>query len=185
MKYNPDIHHRRSIRYRGYDYRQPGAYFVTLCTYHKAPLFGKIVEDIMQLSPFGDIAHVKWQDMPTHHTGLQCPVWVVMPNHLHGILVIENDHYAEEAEDEALARKTADANAPSLRNAPAGSLGAIVGNYKSITTREVNQLRGTPGDRVWQSNYYERIIRDDIEYNRIASYIQTNPARWEKDDYHV
>ncbi|MDF1515087.1 MAG: transposase [Anaerolineae bacterium] len=182
MKYDSETHHRRSVRYPGYDYRQMGAYFVTICAYQKEPIFGQVVEDTVQLSPIGEIADRLWRDIPLHKVNVQCPVWVVMPNHLHGIIVIENGEYKK---DEALTAADRDSNAPSLRNAPAGSLGAVVGNFKSVSTRQVNRLRDTPGARVWQMSYYEHIIRNESDYNRIVHYIVTNPLRWDKDDYYV
>ncbi|MDF1514734.1 MAG: hypothetical protein P1S60_13075 [Anaerolineae bacterium] len=97
MKYNPEVHHRRSVRYPGYDYRQSGAYFVTLCAYQKAAIFGRIVDDAVELSPLGEIADQVWRDIPAHKPMVQCPVWVVMPNHMHGIILIVNDNAEEEA----------------------------------------------------------------------------------------
>ena len=166
---------RRSIRLPGYDYTQAGAYFVTICTQEKALLF----EDPILRS----VAEEMWQRIPNHFPHVQVDAWVVMPNHVHGILIITSDA----GRGEALR-----AGEPPARNAsplprPAGvapgSLGAIVGNFKSVTARRINRLRGTPGAPVWQRNYYEHIVRDEHALNAIRQYVVDNPARWAFDTY--
>ena len=165
MKFDPELHHRRSIRLPGYDYRQPGAYFITLCVNDRAPLFGRINNETMILSDYELVVDTHWRRIPQHNKRISCPTWVVMPNHFHAILTI--------------------LEAPEmLTDSSAGSLGPIVGNFKSITTRKINQMRHSHNTKVWQRNYYEHIIRDENEYNRIAYYIETNPALWEKDFYY-
>ena len=210
---------RRSIRLRDYDYAEPGAYFVTICTQDRQCLFGETVGGEMAMSTYGRVVAAYWQAIPSHLPRVELDEWVVMPNHLHGILVIV-DHADEthgmprgrgEAFPESMTCRgeafpqsgtielaTSEAESPialqgDSRNAsplqrpttPAGptpgSLGAIVGNFKSVTTRRVNRMRHSPGARVWQRNYYEHIIRDEDTLRRVREYILNNPARWDED----
>jgi REP element-mobilizing transposase RayT len=168
MKYNPDIHHRRSIRLRGYDYTSGGAYFVTVNTHARECLFGQIAGDELSLNAYGEIALECWLEIPTHCPQADIDAFVVMPNHIHGILVLIDDM------DPAL-----DAPAQERFGKPvAGSLPTIVRLYKAAVTRRINELRGAPGIPIWQRNYYEHIIRDHEALTRIRTYIITNPTRW-------
>jgi putative transposase len=190
--FDPKRYHRRSIRFPGYDYRQAGAYFVTICTYQRALLFDD--------PTLRRVAEALWQRIPRHFPHVQLDAWVVMPNHVHGVLVITRDVRRGEASQEALppAEPTADVgtglseewvagDASPLPQRPAGpppgSLGAIVGNFKSVTARRINRLRRAPGMPVWQRNYYEHIVRDEPALNAVRQYIVDNPARWAWDTY--
>jgi REP element-mobilizing transposase RayT len=188
-QFDPQKHHRRSIRLKGYDYTQTGAYFVTVCAQDRVCLFGDVADGDMVLNPFGRVAVTYWQRIPRHFPHVQLDAWVVMPNHVHGIIVITNGRgealpAASVSTEELLHFETdlstldTGSNASPLQS---GSLGAIVGNYKSITTRRINKMRHTPGERVWQRNYYERIIRNDRELDAIRQYIANNPLHWEQD----
>ncbi|MGC9395158.1 MAG: transposase [Anaerolineae bacterium] len=242
-KYNPQIHHRRSIRLKGYDYAQSGAYFVTICTQGRVCLFGDVVDGEMVLNPFGQVVATYWERIPRHFPNVQLGAWVVMPNHIHGIIIITDDGDADGrggASPESTTRTTTIANAhipqsqitstgclalplqqtpgeegeaflpspgyaaivenaeaPSpadqhgecpapttVANASSGSLGAIIGNVKSITTRRINKMRHMPGARIWQRNYWEHIIRTPESHARIEDYIRLNPARWQADQLH-
>ncbi|GAB4577730.1 MAG: transposase [Anaerolineales bacterium] len=177
MPYNPDIHHRRSIRLKGYDYTQSGAYFVTIVTYQRAHLFGKVVNGVMQLNEWGEIARREWFKTAElrPYVELFDDEFVVMPNHAHGILWI-NDGVVVGAE-----RRSAPTTNDAIPHVDAGSLGAIVRAYKSAVTYAINAARQTRGMTVWQRNYYEHIIRNDAELNRIRKYIIENPLKWAKD----
>ena len=186
---NPSqVHHRRSIRLPGYDYSQPGAYFVTLVAEDRLNRFGEISDGEVRLNLAGQCAVSLWQGLPRHFA-IALDEWVVMPNHLHGIIVIGADFGKGEASGmhEPATRPGNPPDASPLRshNRPQGtipgSLGAIVQNYKSTSTRRINGLQGTPGAPVWQRNYYERIIRNEIEWRRIREYILNNPSQWELD----
>jgi REP element-mobilizing transposase RayT len=190
-RYNPDKHHRRSIRLRGYDYTQAGAYFVTIVTHGREPVFGDVADGEMELSAYGRVAATMWQRIPRHFPRVQLDEWVVMPNHVHGIIVIvgRGDAFSVRPSDDlsfahgelAIAFKAPDGECVAPTGPPSGSLGAIVGNFKSVMTRRVNHMRKTPGIPLWQRNYYERIIRNERELNRIRQYICDNPARWFDD----
>ena len=191
MGYAADRRRRRSIRLAGYDYTQAGAYFVTICTYQRQLVF----EDAM----LRRVAETMWQRIPRHFSHVQLDEWVVMPNHVHGIIVIVDDPCRGEASQkiscgvEVVALdairsggKAAAGDASPLQRpigAPAGSLGVIVGNFKSVTARRINGLRHTPGAPVWQRNYHEHVVRDERELNAIRQYIADNPARWVWDRY--
>jgi putative transposase len=164
--------HRRSIRLKEYDYSQTGAYFVTLVTVDRACLFGEVEAGVMRLNPFGSIVENEWRRLGERFERINLDEWVVMPNHLHGILLIVEEDVNRAGTGEMQGKAT---------GAPPGSLGAIVGSYKSITTRMVNALRRTPGELVWQRNYYEHIIRNEDEWEAIRSYIRNNPPQWELD----
>lgn len=195
MPYDPRRHHRRSIRLQGYDYTSPGGYFVTLCVYQRHHLFGEVVEGEMQLTPYGRVVDTYWSRIPRHFPHVELDAWVVMPDHFHGIIVIVEEmagpippsEVGEGREIEPPFVTPADLRSTSAQprphGAPPGSLGAIVGNFKSISTRRINRMRHTPGERVWLRNYWERIIRDERAYRAIRNYILNNPARWEEKHY--
>ena len=168
MKFDPKIHHRRSIRLQGYDYSQAGAYFVTIVTWQREMLFGKIVNGEMKLNEFGEIVSQKWQWLETQYEYMELGAWVVMPNHFHGILVIHDDGRGG----------SRPAPTPTKRK----SLGGLIGAFKTVSTKQINLLRNTEGQVVWQRNYYEHIIRNESEMDRITRYIESNPARWADDD---
>ena len=173
MPYNPDVHHRHSIRLKEYDYTQNGAYFVTIVTYQREPLFGEIVDGVMQLNEWGEIARREWFKTAELRPFVELyeDEFVVMPNHAHGILWMNDDVGAE--------RRSAPTDMPHVT---AGSLGAIVRAYKSAVTYAINAARQTRGMVVWQRNYYEHIIRNDADLNRIRNYIVNNPLKWADDD---
>ena len=192
MRYDPDRHHRRSIRLLGYDYCSAGAYFVTVCTHRRELLF----EDPV----LRRVAETMWQRIPRHFPNVQLDGWVVMPNHVHGIVVITDDPCRGETSPETVSsahwstsNETGSTREPITRDvsplrrrpigAPAGSLGIIVGNFKSVTARHINRLRRTPGAPVWQRNYYEHVVRDERALDAIRQYIAGNPARWVWDTY--
>lgn len=183
--YDPDRHHRRSIRLRAYDYTQAGAYFVTICTHGRECLLGNVVDGSVQLSTLGCIVERAWRSLARDFANMAPDAFVVMPNHLHGIVVITQGR-GEASSSEKLPTPERDAS-PLRRPARpagtvAGSLGAMVQNFKSMSTRRINTLRGTPGVPVWQRNYYERVIRSEEELSRVRQYITQNPTRWATDE---
>ena len=175
----PKPHQRRSIRLKGYDYSQPGAYFVTLGSYQQECLFGTVSAGEMQLNQFGQIAADEWAKSPEIRREIGVDFFVVMPNHLHGILWIVNS-------DGQSTQVGAHGRAPLQHNKlwrPPKSLGSFIAGYKSTVTKQINQVRNTPGTPVWQRNYYEHVIRSDQALQAIRDYIDQNPLRWELDRY--
>ncbi|MBI5081703.1 MAG: hypothetical protein HZB17_10420 [Chloroflexi bacterium] len=195
--------HRRSIRLPNYDYSQAGSYFVTLCAHARECLFGEIVDDAMSLNDYGKIVEEEWLKSAEIRKELELDAYVIMPNHLHGIVVINNDGgltvgatgqspliptTVEASGRSPLAtdvgahgRAPLRADQPILHRKPR-SLGSFIAGFKSATTKRLNLKRNTPSFAVWQHNYYEHIIRDEIDLNRIRAYIQHNPARWAEDE---
>jgi REP element-mobilizing transposase RayT len=178
MPYDPQKHHRRSIRLQGYDYTRAGAYFVTLVTHDRACLFGNVVNGVMQLNPWGNIAAQTWEWLATQYPYVDLDAWVIMPNHVHGILVITNAPVG--ARRDALpGHHDAPGPGPSApvptRRKP---LGQLIGAFKTVSAKHINLSRATPGLPVWQRNYYEHIIRDTVALARIRQYIANNPLKW-------
>jgi putative transposase len=175
MTYNPDIHRRRSIRLKGFDYSQAGAYFVTICTRERELLFAH--ED------YQAIVHDEWLRTAVVRPYIQLDEFTCMPNHIHGII-----HIVEPCRGEAMPRpdlalnKRATHRVAPTRDMRSDSLGAIIGQFKSVTTKRINQLRGTTGLPAWQRNYYEHIIRREDELHRIRQYIRDNPLNWDTDE---
>jgi putative transposase len=162
VKFDPQKHHRRSIRLREWDYSSAGAYFITICTYERMNLF--------ENGEFREIAENAWRTIPNqpHAQHVLLDDWVVMPNHVHGIIILEESNDLSNSDQ------------PEKGVMP-GSVPSIVGNYKSLVTRRINNVRRTRGSKVWQRNYYERIVRNARELNAIREYIRANPMRWAKD----
>lgn len=187
MNLNARKQHRRSIRLAGYDYTQPRGYFVTVCTQKRMCLFGEIENEDMVLNVLGKIILEKWNRIPHHFQHVQLDTFQIMPNHIHGIIMINNECVGAKHSGVNLIKfqNSQSGNASPLRDRPhgtkPGSLSSIMQNFLSITTRKINQIRKTPGARLWQRNYYDRIIRNDNELNKIREYIRYNPLKWELD----
>ena len=154
-----------SIRLYNYDYSSQGAYFITICTYQRQHLFGEIVNETMNCNGWGDLAWHYWRLIPDHFPHVKIDVFVVMPNHVHGILFITQDVNPD-------------------GNSRKGGLGVIVGSYKSVVSKQIHLQFGVT-DLIWQRNYYERIIRNADEYDIISAYIQDNPRRWIQDVHYL
>ena len=176
MIYDPDKHHRRSIRLRGYDYSAQGAYFVTICVRGRECLLGDVIGGKMCLSEYGRAVTECWDAISDHSGHVDVDAFVVMPNHIHGIIVIVR---ATDTSPDTVAHRSRRPKGP-----PQGSLGAVVGAFKAAAIRRINVLRGAPGATFWQRNYYEHIIRDSAALARIRAYIESNPARWKDDQLH-
>ncbi len=171
MSYNPGRYHRRSIRLKSYDYSQTGAYFVTVCTLDRECVFGEIADGQMRLNPLGEIVQACWRSLPQHFSHLELDVIVIMPNHVHGIIVLNG----------VGAQHAAPLHRHPHTNVPPGSLGAIVRSFKSAASKQINELRTPPGTPLWQRNYYEQIVRNADELHSIRQYIVNNPLQWALD----
>ncbi|HEY3266627.1 MAG TPA: transposase [Armatimonadota bacterium] len=165
---------RRSIRLRGYDYRTPDAYSVTVCTADRLCLLAQAGSGVITLSELGDIAAAAWLDLPRHFPNVELDAFVIMPNHVHGIVCFES---AVPDPDGTEARRFGDV--------VAGSLSAVVGAFKSASARCINGARGTEGAAVWQRGFHERVIRPDRMLEAIRLCIANNPANWARDAEHV
>ena len=182
-------HHRQSTRLPYYDYSQSGAYFVTLVAHNRACLFGEVCDGAVRLNALGQIVDQMWMEIPDHFPGVSAAEYVVMPNHVHGIIMISNQDvnamHDLGGDDETIHRIYVGARHASPLRKPRGvqsrSLGAIIGSFKSAVTKKIHQMEACKNVRIWQRNYHERVIRDDREYEEIANYIVANPSNWELD----
>ncbi len=166
----PTTPRRRSLRLPRFNYIRQGAYFVTVCTNGRQLLFGEVIdgEVEVELNELGRIAAEEWLKSAQVRIEIELDAWVVMPNHVHGIVIITDDHCRGDR--------------PVAPSGPrSGSLGAMIAGFKSATTKRINTMRGTPGASVWQRNYYEHVIRNESALDRIRQYIAENPARWSED----
>jgi REP element-mobilizing transposase RayT len=204
MPFDPTRHHRRSIRLRAYDYSQAGAYFVTACAQGRQCLFGSVSNGSIVRTRLGECVAGVWEALPARYPGVDLDAWVLMPNHLHGIVVLYEPAGVEEGggtpplPGSVLAGVPEGGGTPPLRGPVSASgteegalrqpsrrtLGQVVAAFKYLTTKEINRLHATPGQRVWQRNYYEHVVRDDADLERLRTYIIENPLRWELDQLH-
>jgi REP element-mobilizing transposase RayT len=216
---------RRTIRLPGYDYTRPGGYYVTIVTHGREPVLGAVTAGSVVLSAPGVIVQKTWRSLPHHFASVRLDEFVVMPNHVHGIILITDDHDGfrrGEALDQSgrgrsgdtiilpapgldlpgQTRHSASVQAHSVPSEGRGRSGdgmgesqvsvdlplradrglpEIIRAFKSFSARQINRMQNTPGQPFWQRNYYEHIIRDATELQKIRRYIQSNPLRWELD----
>ncbi len=184
MKYDPDKHHRQSIRLSGYDYSQSGAYFVTICADRRQCLFGDVVDGRMVLNQYGAIVADEWQKSSVIRQEIELDGWVVMPNHFHGIVIINNTVGANVNNHVGANDDHVGANGRSPLRMKPKSLSSLMAGFKSITTKKINILRDSPRTPIWQRNYYEHIIRNQDAMDKIRQYIVNNPLSWENDRLH-
>jgi putative transposase len=171
MMYDPNKHHRRSIRLKGYDYARPGAYFVTICVRERECALGGVVDGEMVLNDWGRIVAESWSWLAEQYPYITLDEWVVMPNHLHGIIIINDDA------GRGASRRAPTAMVPAKRK----PLGQLVGAFKTVSTKRINQMRDTASTPFWQRGFYEHIVRNDRELDAIRQYIIYNPLKWELD----
>ncbi len=162
------IHHRKSIRLKGYDYSYPGGYFVTINTYHHDHLFGEIVNEEMKLNKAGEIAKECWIETAKHFSNVEIDEYIIMPNHMHGIFMITDSW-------DLINQIPRGANYPLMAN-PKNTLGKIIRYYKARTSKLIHD--NGISNFAWQSLFYDRIIRDDKELDRIREYIAYNVLKW-------
>ena len=146
---------RKSLRLSHYDYASPGAYFVTVCAHDRACLFGTVNDGAVQLSEAGKIVERVWQDLPTHYRNFSLDEFVIMPNHIHGVLIIDREG--------------------------GRPLSDLMRAFKAFSTREIKAQRLTNG-AVWQRGYYEHVVRDEGDLTTIRQYIRDNPMKWDLDE---
>ena len=191
MPYDPDKHDRQSIRLPGWDYRTPAAYFITVCTHEQRCILGTVTRGRMYLNACGRIVAEEWKRSPSIREEIEIDAFIVMPNHMHGIVIIAPPNAPRPITPERYTVRVGTHGRASLRRSKTGqpvrkarSLGAFIAGFKSAATRRINRHRGTPGEPVWQGRFYERIIRDEREWHAVRRYIRQNPARWHRDRHH-
>ncbi len=161
MAYDPQRHHRRSIRLRDYQYDTAGGYAVTVCTAQKEQIFGSIRGGMMRLNESGRAVEAEWLNLTTRYPSIMLDEFMLMPNHLHGIIFLSPELI--------------------MPIKPFPTLGTVIGAFKSLSARAVGQQSGDKSCRIWQRNYYEQIIRSGTMLDAIRLYIAHNPAHWQDD----
>lgn len=208
--YNPIYHHRRSIRLQGYDYAQAGLYFITICCHNRECLFGEVIGadnnqpvqeyihpiagsilPYMKLNKAGRFADKCWLEIPNHFPNAVLHEYIVMPNHIHGIIeikVVMIEDYPEGAENLQPLQDNIEASNKFQQMIPR-SIGSIVKGFKIGVTKwfRNNPMIGVENfqpQQIWQRNYYEHIIRNEEAYQNISNYIVNNPAKWYEDKFY-
>jgi REP element-mobilizing transposase RayT len=178
LKFDPQKHHRRSIRLKGYDYSQTGAYFVTIVTWHREFLFGHIVNGEMIVSRYGEIVQKWWKEIPVHFENVETGAFAIMPNHVHGIILIHECRGTVSVPNCIVHHQNKGGETP-----PLPTLGQIVAYFKYQSTKEMNRLDSTGTvTKFWQRNYYEHIIRNETDLQNKTDYINADPLLWEQDN---
>lgn len=180
--YNPKIHHRKSIRLKEYDYANANWYYITICTQGKEHLFGKVINNKVVLNGFGKIVQDEWLRTKEIRKNVDLDYYVIMPNHIHGIIIIEYN------EKELIINGGRDTmhRVPTERTFGSpipNSLSTIIGAFKASVTRRINKISRSR-QSIWQRNYFEHIIRNDEDLYRIRKYIRQNPLKWQLDEYY-
>ncbi len=153
MVNNTEPQRRKSIRLRGYDYSLPGAYFVTINVHDRQKVLSSIVDDQVVLTDLGKIVTETWINLPGHYQKIDIDEFIVMPDHLHGVIVLHE-------------------------NVTPKSISEIVRGFKTFSAKKINTLKNISGKCFWQRNFYEHVIRDEYDLNRIRQYIHENPLKW-------
>lgn len=161
------IKERKRTRLKNYDYSRSGYYFVTICTHNRINRFGEIVDSEMILNEQGNIVNDTWIDLSCHHQGIYLDEYIIMPNHVHGIVIIERDIVG----------------AGPARPAKSSNLSTIIGSFKSSATRQINAKDN--GNFRWQRSFYDHVIRNEKSLNQIREYIIDNPANWDHDEDNI
>ena len=191
------IRQRKNIRLKGYDYSKPGLYFITICCQGREMLFGKIENNKMILNEYGKIVEQEWLKTPKIRNNVKLHEFTVMPNHFHAIVQIthrildksDNGFHVGSYCNTTL-QKNGNTNQqnenplpgqPDNKRSPSNTLGAIVRGFESAVTKQINVLRNTPGESVWQRNFHDHIICNKTEYYKIKNYIINNPGNWKND----
>jgi REP element-mobilizing transposase RayT len=161
---------RHSIRLKEYDYSKEGYYFITICTKDRQNIFGQFQNGKIILNEFGEIVKTTWFDLPNHNSNVELDYYCIMPNHFHGIIII-NDYMVIGAGSKPAPNKQ--------------TLSEFVRQLKTFSSKRINEIRQLQGVPVWQRNYYEHIIRNEKELYEIRKYIEYNPIGWMEDEYFI
>ncbi|HUU05650.1 MAG TPA: transposase, partial [Patescibacteria group bacterium] len=201
MPFDREKHHRRSIRLKGFNYTQGNAFFVTICSYQKECIFGNISDGLMVLNEQGKCIEKAWLETAAIRPSIKLDEFIIMPNHFHGIIWIVDEvqrrgtacrapNACPASRNDIIQRSlgtarrapTPDLKCERFGRPVSGSLPTIIRSFKSAAGKYVNESRGSPGTPVWQRNYYEHIIRDNDELQKIMKYIRYNMVNWQSDE---
>ncbi len=182
MPYDSKIHHRRSIRLKDWDYGWPWWYYVTMVINGRGSILGKVVEDEVRLSFLGEVVRGIWSRIPERYKGTELDDCVIMPNHLHGIIIV-NDQSVGAIHESPLQRDYSEQSKEEcMKQHRSMTLSKIIGWFKMNSAKQINLLKRTSGISVWQRGFYDHIIRNDTDLHRIREYIANNPFRWALDE---
>ena len=182
MNNKPD---RQSTRLHDFDYSSAGAYFITICAHNRECLFGDIVDGVMRLNEVGRVIADEWQKTAVIRPSVTLDQFIVMPNHFHAIIFINDvgaTRWVARSTDNRSTTRATHRVAPT--NLASNSLGAIIGQFKSAVSRQLKRAGHHPQTPVWQRNYYDHVIRNEKSLQEIRDYIQNNPMKWELDRNH-
>ncbi len=172
---------RRSVRLKEYDYSQPGGYFITICTHRKVDILGTLNGEISCCNELGEVVSNSWRMLPDKYPTVTIDEYIVMPNHLHGILILNDSDVHHDSNVGAGSPCPSSIQATALmergRRNDAPTLGTVIGYFKYQCAKQINLLRKTPGAPVWQRNYYEHVIRNEEDLADIRNYIKYNPQK--------
>ena len=197
-RYNPEVHHRRAIRLQRYDYSNKGVYFVTICTEKRVQMFGEVSDGVMHVNERGEIAQRMWDTLPERFPGVELDAFIVMPNHIHGVLIrtqrqhVESTAQSQEMLETQETRKTPEYQGMvdtkgvlhAYRTHPQRGqmLNEMIRTFKAITSFAIRKS-GTSAF-AWQREYYETIIRSETQLDYVRAYIANNPTTWQDDTLH-
>ncbi|MCL5429360.1 MAG: transposase [Chloroflexi bacterium] len=178
---------RKTLRLSEYDYSSPGAYFVTICVNGKRHILGTIVGEEIHLSKVGEIVQEVWHNLSRHYENIELDEFIVMPNHVHGIIWILSNLPSTKSVGAGL--RPAQSSREGLRPSPTKitqlNLPEIIRAFKSFSAREINKTINSPDKFSWQRSYHDHVIRNDDDLNQHRAYIQNNPLKWAKDEYYL
>ena len=183
---------RKQLRLKNYDYSQEGTYYVTVCTQNRECLFGVVCDGEMKLNEYGEIVKHEWGKTGEIRKNIELDEFIVMPNHIHGIINIvgahcnvpDNEYISGDGYDRGTCNVPLRNRIEKFGRSISNSIPTIIKLFKSTTTKQINQLRNTSGKSIWQRGFYEHIVRDEKDLNRIREYIMNNPAKWDEDKYY-
>ena len=189
MTYDPEKHHRKSVRLKEYDYSKPNAYFITICTYNKECIFGAIINGEMQLNAYGKIVENEWLKTPTIRPYVLLDKYIIMPNHFHGIIIIDGVAMCRDTapvspraiEEVAKSRIPHIPTFEQFGRPTSHSIPTIIRSFKAATTKQIHEIQKTHRQAVWQPRFYEHIIRNPHELDQTREYIIYNPLKWALD----
>ena len=180
---------RNSLRLSGYDYSQPGAYFVTMVTHQRENLFGDVADGEMQLNEYGKIVQTVWNNLPNHYPHIELGAFILMPNHAHGIIIINESVEIGHAKigHVRVGHVRVGHVGVGLRPTPTPprskqhGLSEIMRAFKSFSSRHIHETDESSPEKIWQRGFYDHIIRNKDEWSRIHLYIENNPSNWQED----
>lgn len=182
-KYDPQFHYRKSYRLKGYDYSQEGLYFLTICCKNRKCLFGKIENGKMILNKLGEAADECWKNIPKHFPNAVLHQYIVMPNHIHGIIELGNNMGSNGVGTKNFSPLPIKTEFKTPFKSPSKTIGSIIRGFKIGVTILGKEI--LPDISIWQRNYYDHIIRDRKSYRKISDYILKNPLKWKNDKFYI